>query len=62
MIIWFLFEIVVYEIHDKIKFVKINKKIVNTTIGVYNNPYKPRYDDFIFNIIGIISYILVKKL
>ena len=60
MILWFLFEYIVYEITKKLNIVKINEKIINNENGVYNNPYIPRYDDFVFNIIGVILYFIFK--
>ena len=64
MILWFLFEYIVYEINKKLNIIKINEKIINNENGVYNNPYIPRYDDFVFNIIGVILYIIynIKKI
>lgn len=59
MILWFLFEYIVYKITKKLNIVKINEKIINNENGVYNNPYIPRYDDFVFNIIGVILYIVI---
>ena len=61
MILWFLFEYIVYEINKKLNIIKINEKIINNENGVYNNPYIPRYDDFVFNIIGVILYIIYKN-
>ena len=62
MILWFLFEYIVYEINKKLNIIKINEKIINNENGVYNNPLCiPRYDDFVFNIIGVILYIIYKN-
>ena len=59
MILWFLFEYIVYKLNEKLDIVKINKNIINNLNGVYDNPYIPRYDDFVFNTIGMIFYILL---
>ena len=44
MILWFLFEYIVYKLNEKLDIVKINKNIINNVNGVYDNPYIPRYE------------------
>tara|TARA_B100001250_G_C19650738_1_gene722545 strand:- start:210 stop:410 length:201 start_codon:yes stop_codon:yes gene_type:complete len=61
MCVFFLFEYIVYKINDKCKFVEINKNILGKKEDVYENPYIPRYDDFIFNIIGVVLYYITKN-
>lgn len=59
MIVWFLFEYFIYKLNEKLNLIKINNKIINNKHAIYNNPYIPRYDDFIFNIIGVFIYIYI---
>ena len=51
-LIWYLTEYILYK---KIKF---NFK---KSSGVYENVYKPRLDNFVFNFIGIYLYIIINN-
>ena len=60
MISWFLFEYYIFKINKKLNLIKINKNVIKGGSHlVYDNPYIPRYDDFIFNIAGVLLYFLI---
>ena len=59
MCFWYLFEWGFYILNKKINLLKINKKIINSG-GSYNNPYMPENIDFLYNLLGIFIYILIK--
>ena len=59
MILWFLFEYFIYKINKKLNLIKVNKNVIKGGSHlVYDNPYIPRYDDFIFNISGVLLYVI----
>lgn len=63
MILWFLFEYFIYKINKKLNLIKVNKNVIKGGSDlVYDNPYIPRYDDFIFNISGVLLYVIKKIL
>ena len=63
MILWFLFEYFIYKINKKLNLIKVNKNVIKGGSHlVYDNPYIPRYDDFIFNISGVLLYVIKKIL
>tara|TARA_B100001996_G_C18472334_1_gene520480 strand:- start:267 stop:758 length:492 start_codon:yes stop_codon:yes gene_type:complete len=63
MILWFLFEYFIYKINKKLNLIKVNKNVIKGGSHlVYDNPYIPRYDDFIFNISGVLLYFIKKIL
>ena len=63
MLVWFVFELFFYHMNSKMNIFTINyHSICNHNKGkennkcknqIYNNPYIPRFDDIIFNFIGI---------
>ena len=60
MISWFLFEYYMFKINKKLNLIKINKNVIKGGSHlVYDNPYIPRYDDFIFNIAGVLLYFFI---
>ena len=63
MILWFLFEYFIYKMNKKLNLIKVNKNVIKGGSHlVYDNPYIPRYDDFIFNISGVLLYVIKKIL
>ena len=62
MVVWFLFEPLVFHVNKKLKIFKVDEEMLQRLEKdkdvVYTNPYVPRVDDFLFNIIGVVIYVL----
>ena len=58
---WYLFELSCYKVNNKLNIININKNVINKG-GGYKNPYVPEYIDFVFNLIGVMMYIIYPKI